>query len=80
MQYTIRNVPPALDQALRRKARELHKSLNQVTQEALAKGAGLGPDIQKYHDLDHFFGSWIEDSKVERALTEQRKIDKDLWA
>jgi hypothetical protein len=36
MQYTIRNVPDTLDEALRRVARERGKSLNEVAIEALA--------------------------------------------
>jgi len=38
MQYTIRNVPKTLDEALRRAAREQDKSLNEVAIEALARG------------------------------------------
>lgn len=41
IQYTIRNVPEALDEALRRAARERGKSLNEVAIEALARGAGF---------------------------------------
>ena len=41
MQYTIRNVPVTLDEALRRAAREQDKSLNEVAIEALIRGAGV---------------------------------------
>jgi len=41
MQYTIRQVPRNLDEALRRAARERGKSLNEVTIEALARGLAL---------------------------------------
>jgi len=41
MQYTIRKVPNSLDVALRRRAREQGKSLNDVAIEALARGAGV---------------------------------------
>lgn len=80
VQYTIRNVPAVVDQALRRQSRRLRKSLNQVAKEALTRGAGVESSVSRYGDLDSFFGSWIEDPRVNRALAEQRKIDKSLWA
>lgn len=79
VQYTIRNVPAVVDQALRQQSRRRRKSLNHVAKEALARGAGVENSIPRYGDLDSFFGSWIEDSRVTRALAEQRKIDKSLW-
>ncbi|MGK5089680.1 antitoxin [Bdellovibrionota bacterium FG-2] len=78
-QYTIRNVPPLLDRALRQKATRTQKSLNEVALEALAQGAGVAEEVKKYRDLDHFFGSWVHDDAIETALVEQRKIDKGLW-
>ncbi len=79
LQYTIRNISPLLDRALRQKATRTKKSLNEVALEALAKGAGVTEELEKHRDLDHFFGSWIQDNAIETALSAQRKIDKDLW-
>lgn len=79
VQYTIRNVPTDVDHALRQKSRRLRKSLNEVAKEALTRGAGVGNSGFRYSDMDAFFGSWIEDSRVNRALADQRKIDKKLW-
>jgi plasmid stability protein len=42
MQYTIRNVPKAVDNAFRAKAKAEGKSLNQLAIEALAQRAGVG--------------------------------------
>jgi predicted nucleic acid-binding protein len=42
MQYTIRDVPPAVDAAIRRRARTAGASLNRVVNDALAEGAGVG--------------------------------------
>lgn len=79
IQYTLRNVPPVLDRALRRRAKQLSKSLNEVALEALTRGAGVSLEITEQHDLDFLFGSWVEDPEVNQALAEQRKIDADLW-
>lgn len=76
-QYTIRSVPAALDAVLREKAKRQHKSLNQVALEALSGGAGVE---SRYSDLDGFFGSWIADEAVDRALEDQRRIDKGIWS
>lgn len=79
VQYTVRNIPLAIDRALRQQAKRYNKSLNQVAQEALAKGVGMGSETHEYHDLDHLIGSWIDDPAITRALAEQRTIDKELW-
>jgi hypothetical protein len=34
---------------------------------------------REHHDFDFLFGSWVEDVTVDRALTEQRAIDEDVW-
>jgi predicted nucleotidyltransferase len=79
IQYTLRNVPPVLDRALRRRAKQLSKSLNEVALEALSKGAGATHEVREQHDLDFLFGSWVDDPEVDQALAEQRKVDADLW-
>jgi hypothetical protein len=79
VQYTLRNVPPVVDRALRRKAARLSKSLNEVALEALALGAGVDQEAKEHHDLDFLFGSWVDDPAVDQALEDQRKIDEDLW-
>jgi hypothetical protein len=78
MQYTVRNVVPALDAALRRLAREQGKSLNEVTLESLARGAGLS-ERWRQRDLSDIAGSWREDAAFDCALKEQHKIETELW-
>ena len=79
MQYTIRNVPGSLDEALRRTAREQGKSLNEVAIEALARGAGLSERRFRQRDLSDIGGSWQEDPAFESALAAQDTIDAELW-
>jgi hypothetical protein len=79
MQYTIRDIPRELDEALRHASKRFHKSLNQVTLEALLKGANLEGKPQKYHDLDTCCGSWMEDPEFDKSLKAQRQIDEDRW-
>jgi hypothetical protein len=79
MQYTIRRVPPAVDQALRRRAQEEGKSLNMVAVEALVRGAGLGQDPVRRRDLGDIAGTWAEDPEFQAAVKEQHRIDRRLW-
>jgi len=79
MQYTIRNIPGHLDAALRRKAREQGKSLNEVTIEALARGAGVSGEQTRQRDLSDIAGTWREDPEFDRALADQDVIDGKLW-
>lgn len=80
MQYTLRNIPRSLDEALRRVAREGGKSLNEVAIEALARGAGVTPDRRRQRDLGDIAGTWREDPDFDRALADQDSIDKEIWA
>jgi plasmid stability protein len=79
MQYTIRNVPDSLDEALRRAARERGKSLNEVAIEALARGAGVTGERVRQRDLTGIVGTWREDPAFDRALAEQDTIDEEMW-
>ena len=79
MQYTLRKIPPAVDKALRQKARKEGRSLNEVVLEALARGVGIEKELVKNHDLDFAIGTWVEDPEFEKAIEAQRQIDPDLW-
>jgi hypothetical protein len=79
MQYTIRNVPRALDEALRRAARELGKSLNEVAIEALTRGAGITADRARQRDLGDIAGTWRKDVAFDSTLAAQDTIDEEIW-
>ena len=79
MQYTVRGVSEAVDEALRRRARREGKSLNEVTIEALADGLGLGAEPTVRRDLSDIAGSWKKDRAVEAALAAQDQVDEGLW-
>jgi hypothetical protein len=79
MQYTIRGIPEALDDAIRERARREGKSLNEVAVQALADGLGLGTTDVVRRDLSDIAGTWKPDAAVEAALAEQHRVDEDLW-
>ena len=78
MQYTIRGIPPALDAALRDRARAAGKSLNEVVLDALTEGVGLNGTRKKRRDLSHIAGTWKEDKAFDEAIAEQDQVDEDL--
>jgi plasmid stability protein len=79
MQYTIRNVPKALDEALRRVARKKGKSLNEVAIEVLARGAGITGERGRQRDLSDIAGTWHKDPAFDDALAAQDKVDEGMW-
>lgn len=79
MQYTIRKVPKPLDAALRRRAREQGRSLNEVAIEALARGAGVAGERGRQRDLRDIARTWRSDPAFDRARAAQDTIDRELW-
>lgn len=79
MQYTIRGIPPAIDNALRERARAAGKSLNQAAVAALAEGAGVAGARRKRRDLGDIAGTWKADKALQSALAAQDRVDEDLW-
>ena len=79
MQYTIRNIPDALDLALRERAKQEKKSLNEVVIQSLARALGFSKESVRYRDLGDLAGTWQEDPEFERAIADQHRIDDQLW-
>ncbi|MCL4179915.1 MAG: hypothetical protein KJ072_19485 [Verrucomicrobia bacterium] len=78
-QYTLRQIPRAVDECLRRKAREEGKSLNQTAVEVLIAGLALSGDGVVHRDLDFLVGTWIEDPAFDAAMQAQDQVDPLLW-
>jgi hypothetical protein len=79
MQYTIRGIPAAVDNALRERARVAGKSLNEAAVDALAEGSGMTGNRRKRRDLSDIAKTWKADKAVEAALADQDRVDGDLW-
>jgi len=78
MQYTIRNIWPELDRALKARAKKSGKSVNQVALEALVQSVG---QPLKRRSLRAMPGAWSkkEAAQFDRFLSEHRQIDDELW-
>lgn len=78
-QYTIRQVPRAVDRSLRAKSRREGRSLNAVAIEALSAGLRLAGEPIRHDDLDFMAGTWVEDEKFDAAIAAQDRVDPKLW-
>lgn len=79
MQYTIRRIPAIVDQALRERARQSGKSLNEAAIDALAEGAGITGSPRRHRSLSDIARTWKADKALESALADQDRVDDDLW-
>ena len=79
VQYTLRQIPPALDEALRRKSRRDGKSINQTAIEVLHTGLALNGESVRHQDLDFMAGSWVEDPAFDEAIRSQDRVEPKLW-
>ncbi|HMP73108.1 MAG TPA: hypothetical protein PKE55_07580 [Kiritimatiellia bacterium] len=78
-QYTLRNIPPRVDQCLRERSARYRSSLNAVAVQALSQGLGLEDEPPVYHDLDDLVGTWVNDPAFDQAMEAQDAVDEELW-
>jgi len=79
IQYTIRNIPPAIDAKLRAQASSQGISLNKLLLKKLgAHDSRVGGRTKTYHDLDWMIGSIpLEETRlIDAAIKESREADK----
>jgi plasmid stability protein len=79
---TLRNIPPKLQEAIRKRAGKEGLSLNRTVLRMLEEAFGeRTARVELHHDLDHLAGTWSdqEAKDFEAALAEQRRIDLELW-
>lgn len=76
VQYTIRNVPPDVDQALRKKAARRQISLNRFILNELAQATDQRTPPADFSDL---VGRWTPDPAFDEIIASQRKIDQKKW-
>jgi plasmid stability protein len=79
MQYTIRNIPKAVDAALRRRAKRQGRTLNEVAVQAMTEALGLVPESPRRRSVRDILGARPKDVELEAALDDQRQIDPVLW-
>ena len=76
LQYTVRGVPPEVDESLRRRATQRKQSLNQAIVEELTRATLGGARRADFSDL---VGRWTPDPEFDEILASQRQIDWNKW-
>jgi hypothetical protein len=80
---TIRNLPAAVERAVKDRARRDRLSLNRAVGLLLeeATGGSAGAKGIRHHDFDKYAGRWGkgEADAFEAVLREQRRVDRDDW-
>lgn len=80
---TIRNLPPAVERAVKDRARKDRLSLNRAVGVLLeeATGASAAKRRIRHHDFDKYAGRWrkAEADAFDAVLREQRRVDRDDW-
>jgi hypothetical protein len=80
---TLRNIPPKLQETIRKRAGMDGLSLNKTVIRMLEEAAGYRTAIGRglHRDLDHLAGTWSEEEAAafDAALAEQRGVDPELW-
>lgn len=80
---TLRNIPPEVQKAIRKRMRQKGISANRAVIELLQERLAV-PRREKdglYHDLDHLIGSMSEEEadELQRFVMEQRETDKQFF-
>ncbi|MBV8199936.1 MAG: hypothetical protein JOZ15_04860 [Acidobacteria bacterium] len=79
---TLRNIPPEIQKAIRKRAGADGLSLNKTVLRMLEEASGRRKARRELNDdLDHLAASWSEEEAAafEAALLEQRKVDPEQW-
>lgn len=77
MTLTLTNIPSDVESALRRRAQEEGRTLDEVVWRLLIEAANVRPVASS--DFGDIAGTWISDPDVEAALADQDRIDPALW-
>lgn len=81
---TLRNIPPDVARRIQERSSRSGLSLNKTVLAILEEGLGLAgsePTRVRNNDFDEFCGIWPKEEadEFDRLLTEQRRIDPELW-
>ena len=78
IQYTIRNVPEEVDEALRLRAKKNKQSFNTTVLDTLSRNTNTNKKKVKT-DLDWFYGSGDIGKEELEAFAAQRVVDTESW-
>lgn len=78
IQYTIRNIPEAVDKVIRKRAEQSGKSFNQTVVDLLSLQT-FGTTDMPEDTYDWLFGANTLDAGFDDAIADLSKVDEGLW-
>lgn len=79
IQYTIRNIPPAVDKVIRKRSVQTGKSFNQTVVDLLSLQTFGTTKPKKDADFTWLFNQMTLDEEFDQAIKEMSQVDKKLW-
>ncbi len=79
---TLKDIPLQVQEAIRQRADAEGLSLDRAVLRLLEETTGRASSSRElHHDIDHLAGTWSaeEADGFDRALAEQRGIDREIW-
>lgn len=79
IQYTIRNIPPAVDNVIKKRAKQTGKSFNQTVVDLLVLQTFGTNSVPANNNFDWLYGVNTIDESFDDAVKDLSQIDKKLW-
>jgi hypothetical protein len=79
IQYTIRNIPPAVDRVIRKRSKQSSKSFNQTVVDLLTLQTFGTTKPPADDNFDWLFGANTLDEPFDEAIKDLSRIDEKLW-
>jgi hypothetical protein len=76
MTIVLDNLPPAVSEALEKKAQEQGRTLREVVLDTLQRGLAASDEKR---DLTDIAGTWADDPAFDKAVEEFERVDSELW-
>lgn len=80
IQYTIRNIPPSVDQVIRKRSKQTGKSFNQTVVELLSLQTFGSAEPPESTGFDWLYGKNTLDAEFDNTIKHISKPDDELWA
>jgi hypothetical protein len=77
IQYTIRQVPQNVNEALRKRVQDERKSMNSVLIDILERGLGIKGAPVYHTDLDDLAGTWVDDPEFDIVIEALDHLDQE---
>lgn len=79
IQYTIRNIPPAVDKVIKKRSKQTGKSFNQTVVDLLSLQTFGTTKVPTDDNFDWLFGANTLDDSFDEAIKDLSQIDEKLW-